>query len=198
MKNKYALLLIPLMLCLPLLQNCGPGECEEYVSTHTKYSIREDYKKKIPFTGTDTLTYISTDGDTAVLYGQGKKVYFESVQQNYGGDPKCPKTDYDDLETIIYSYKESQNKLNEIRVKCAATASLYNRSDAYVLIGNASYTASLPYMNDPNYYTDTVTINSITYSAVKISNGTNFPYSYNYQYGILRINTANKIWLKKI
>ena len=43
------------------------------------YYLSADAKSKIPYTGTDTLVFVSNTGDTARCIGQGTQVTYESV-----------------------------------------------------------------------------------------------------------------------
>jgi hypothetical protein len=67
--------LISILFLIMLIQSCtkdsepcGGNETYNYLST-------ED-KAKVPYTGTDTLVFVSNTNDTAVCIGQGKKRFY--------------------------------------------------------------------------------------------------------------------------
>ena len=198
MKIKYILLTSSAIFSLLLLQNCGPGECEPHTPTHTKYSISAADKSKIPFTGTDTLVYISTDGDTAILYGQGKKVFIDAVQKNSGGDPGCPKVNYNDFENIEFTYKGNNWNLNYIFIDINASVYAPAQTNADITIGQTKYNTYLGSLNYESKYLGSVEINSNYYLGKEIVGFANLPCLYNYKFGFLKITTANKVWLKKM
>jgi hypothetical protein len=200
---KQLLTLLPVAFCLIgmfALQNCGPkGDgCEEHETVNKYYNISADDKSKIRFTGTDTLVYISTDGDTAVLYGQGKRAFTEKVAEKWDPDPGCSTYDYDCFENIEFTYRGSHPDLNYIFFDFNAGIYSPLQANADIKIGTVLYG---PYLGALNYtpdYKDTVIINTVTYRGKKIPGKSNLPCIYNYQYGFLKIITVNKIWLKRI
>jgi hypothetical protein len=195
--------LIPVAFCvigMLVLQNCGPkGDgCEEHEPVNMYYNISADDKSKIPFTGTDTLVYISTDGDTAVLYGQGKSAFTEKVAQKWDPDPGCSTYDYNFFENIEFVYKGNHPDLNFIHVDINASVYAPKKTNADITIGVVSYSTYLGSLNYIPDYKDTVLINSFLYHGWKIVGTLNIPCVYNYQHGFLKIITVNKIWLKRI
>lgn len=200
MKIKHVLLTGSAMFGLLLLQNCGPGECDEHVPTHTEYNISSADKSKIPFTGTDTLVYISTDGDTAILYGQGKKVFMEKVAQNNAGDPRCPRIDYNYFENIEFTFTGDNPYLNRISLDISATTDAPALTILDLRINSVNLSSSFTASNYETHYKDSVTINQITYYGFKASpiGVSSFFYIYNYHYGILQIKMDNKLWFNKL
>jgi hypothetical protein len=198
--------LMPVAFCVIgmfVLQNCGPkGDgCEEHEPVNTYYNISAADKSKIPFTGTDTLVYISTDGDTAVLYGQGKSAFTEKVAQKWDPDPGCSTYDYNFFENIEFVYKGNHPDLNFIHVDINASVYAPKKTNADIIIGTLLYQTYLASLNYTPDYVDSVVINSKSYKGLMIYEGYGethfFPYIYHYQYGLLKITTS-KVWLKKI
>jgi hypothetical protein len=203
---KQLLTLLPVAFCvigMLVLQNCGPkGDgCEEHAPVNTFYNMKSFDKAKILLTGTDTLVYISTDGDTAVLYGQGKKAFTEKVAKKWDPDPGCSTYDYSYFENIEFTYRGNNPGLNYIFFDFKA--SLYAPAQTYadITIGNRLYKTYLGVINATTLYDDTVIINSKLYIGKRIYEGygetNSLPYIYHYQYGLLKITTS-KVWLKKI
>lgn len=198
--------LISVVICmvgLLVLQNCGPkGDgCEEHEPVHSYYKISDTDKSKIPFTGADTLVYISTDGDTATLYGQGRNEFTEKVAEKWNPDPACSQYDYRYFENIEFTFKGNNASLNSIFIDFNAAYTL-DQANADVVIGSVMYHTYFKALNHPLNYIDTVKINSNTYKGMMIYEGYGendfLPCIYNYQYGFLKITTLNKVWLRKI
>jgi hypothetical protein len=189
--------IIPFILLIGLLeQSCGPKEgCDDHESKNTYYKINEATKSKIPFSGTDTLVYISMDGDTATLIGQGKKSYTEKVAVKLSTDPSCPAYDYDYFEHIEFSHMGNSLGLGKIFVDITATIDpFFMFSDANIDIGDSHSKAPLETISDARNYNVEVIIDSISISGVKISINPNNFCIYNYQYGILQIVSEGKSW----
>jgi hypothetical protein len=197
--------LVPVAFCsigMFALQNCGPkGDgCEEHAPVNTYYNISNADKSKIPFSGTDTLVYFSTDGDTAVLYGQGKKAFTEKVAEKWDPDPGCSTYDYNYFENIECVYKGTHPDLNYIFIDFNASVYAPKKTNADIIIGSRTYYAYLGVIDDVSLYNDNVVINSKSYVGKNIYEGHGqytLPYLYNYQYGLLRITTS-KLWFKNI
>jgi hypothetical protein len=191
------LILLPICLIgLSFLQSCVMDTCEEHEPVSTYYSISAADKSKIPFTGTDTLVYISTDGDTAILYGQGKKVYNEKVAVDRDPDPGCTKNDYNYFENIEFTYRGDHPNLRYIFIDFNASSYGPEQTRADIVVGASSCSAYFGRLHNSNNYIDSVTINSITYSGRKIFDDANLSFIYNLQYGFLQISTSNRVWLK--
>jgi hypothetical protein len=175
--------------------------CEEHEPVSTYYSISAADKSKIPFTGTDTLVYFSSDGDTAILYGQGKKAYNEKVAVDRDHDPGCGKYDYNYFENIEFTYQGSHPDLNYFFIDFNAGIYAPIQTNADLKIGAVTYSVYLGRMNNSSNYQDSVTINSTIYLGRKLfseENEESLHCLYNYQYGFLQITTLNKVWLKQI
>jgi hypothetical protein len=83
---------------------------------HTyNYYISDDNKSKIPYTGTDTLIFISDRGDTAKLYGQGKQTYNDVTSKPSSIDPDCSNLDYTYYENIQINFVGNNPNLNQIK-----------------------------------------------------------------------------------
>lgn len=195
--------LIPVAICMVgmlLLQNCGPkGDgCEEHEPVHSYYKISEADKDKIPFTGTDTLVYISTDGETAILYGQGKKAFNEKVAEKWDPDPGCSTYDYNYFQNIEFTYRGSHPDLNYIFIDFNASVYGPAQTEADITIGEVRYSTYFGRIHNSSNYIDSVNIKSITYQGRKIFGDANLPCVYNYQFGFLQITTSNKVWLKQL
>jgi hypothetical protein len=83
-----------------IITSCSkdPGPCG---GQKTYYYLSEKDKAKVPYTGTDTLVFVSNTNDTAVCVGQGKKQFF-TVEYD-SGNPDCEPAEYY-YEAYNYKY----------------------------------------------------------------------------------------------
>jgi hypothetical protein len=64
-----------------LIHSCKrENPCENYNLKSFSFKLKEDTKKQIPYNGTETLTFIGNDNDTAILIGQEKIIIFNQVE----------------------------------------------------------------------------------------------------------------------
>ena len=90
MKTFKMLFIIPFFAFF--FQSCErKSPCTLYTSKNFKYSISENTKNQIPYSGNETLQFISNTGDTANLVGNGKRNYFSQSSKNVNGNPECPR-----------------------------------------------------------------------------------------------------------
>lgn len=176
-----------------LMQNCGPGECEPHTPIHTTYNINIADKSKIPFSGTDTLVYFNTDADTAIFLGQGKKEFIEEVPYNRGGDPGCPRIDYNYYEHIEYIFKSDHSILKEL----IFSAYVDNKKDENALMClNTIYKNNgyrLKSVNAEPLYKDSVEIKGTIYYGLTVYSGST-KFLYNWKYGFLSLYINDETW----
>jgi hypothetical protein len=101
--------LISILFLIMLMQSCtkdnepcGGNETYNYLST-------ED-KAKVPYTGTDTLVFVSNTNDTAVCIGQGKKRFY-TVKYLSVRAGECQNDAYY-YEAYNYKFKDNKNLLD--------------------------------------------------------------------------------------
>lgn len=182
------------MFLLPQLYSCQPNEsCPERETKYSQYYISEDDKSKTPFTGTDTLVYISNEGDTAILYGQGKKAFIEEVAQKTSADPGCPHYDYNYFENIEFFYKGSNPELNLIFIDFNASVYSPIQTNADFFVNSRKYSGYLGFINNNANYSDSLKLldNTIYY-------GIDAGIFYNCKYGLLRVTTDHDTWLLNV
>jgi hypothetical protein len=112
---KTKLLYSSLISLLFIIQACKRTEpdCGDLSDVITNYNIADSNKANIPYTGTDTLVFISEAGDTVTLFGQGKDAYYASVRRSIkGGD--CPRTGIENYENIKYLYNSNDTSIIQI------------------------------------------------------------------------------------
>src|SRR5688572_28831832 len=78
--------------------------CDNYPSKTYKYYVKDEYKNKYSYTGTDTLVFVNDSGDIATLYGQGKNTRMDTYSDYSTPDPDCGNMDYWQFENIITEF----------------------------------------------------------------------------------------------
>ena len=179
-----------------LFENCSKEpSCGDQSDIVNSYYISADDKSKIPFKGNDTLTYISDAGDTAILFGSGKREFIDQIRKNISGNADCPRSTVDNNETISIEYTGDNKELNKIKYK------IYGNKERTEIefTFNAHYGIYYPYyFNTIKFYTDSILVNNVLYYGLPL-NDINFNALYNYNYGFLKIQfNGGKIWLLKI
>jgi len=92
-------------LILLSLQSCSDNRCNYGANDrYINYNIPDSNKAKIPYTGTDTLIFVSDVGDTATLIGHGKNTYYKTVTRDLGFSADCPGTEYSRYENVDYEF----------------------------------------------------------------------------------------------
>jgi hypothetical protein len=74
------------------------------------YNLSDIDKAKVPYTGTDTLVFVSNTNDTAICIGQGKKQFYEKVARIVSMGDCASDTDFYEA----YNYKFSTNNFKII------------------------------------------------------------------------------------
>ena len=195
MKTKTKLLII--IGLIMLFENCTKdANCGDQSDIVNSYYISADDKSKIPFKGNDTLTYISDAGDTAILFGSGKKEFIDQIRKNISGNADCPRSTVDNNETISIEYNGSNNELNKLGFKIYGNTE--NTKIQFLI--NSFYGNTDPYyFNNTTTYSDSVRIGNKFYIGKPIVwLGIN-TLLYNFNNGFLKIQlNGGKIWLLKI
>ncbi len=182
-------------------------DCDDYYSPPTYYNISEKSKSLISFLGKDTLTYVSTNGDTAILIGKDKYKYYEYYIETTGIYPECKGPEHY-YENIRNSFKaDIKHSLNMLEYKIYIPVGYYSNGnyfaaidikvndyllfDGYILAG----------ISDSLDFNDSVSINGkLYYGLTLFGDGQDSLPSllYNPMYGILKVKfNSNEIWLKQ-
>lgn len=209
--------LLPIFLLIggtALLNNCVPKHdgCEE-TNTYQEYSISQNTLDQIPYRkdGLDTLVYISTDGDTAVLYGKGVKKSYAQNRVDENSNPDCNNYTNYKTQTVDYRYEGDQLAFN--RLVFYVYNYVFSVYDVYEV---ANYTGRVPYtvefmevtsgirdydiisMNSEQGYDDSIIVNSMPFYGKKMySKMDETVVLYNKNYGAIKVEIGSKIWIKK-
>ncbi len=191
---KTKLLYISIISLLFIIQACKRNEspCSKYTSKSYKFLLADSTKAQIPYTGNETLMFISNLGDTAILTGQGKNDYILNSTVNVGNDPACPKYDDYSFEREEYHYRSNDDAITEI------TLTINISKDKFVnfnIIVNGSNSGI--YLNEQNNHTDSILLNNKYYSGYYLYGSNKILYNENI--GVLSISINNgKIWKIKL
>ncbi|MFA6260974.1 MAG: hypothetical protein WC760_05880 [Bacteroidia bacterium] len=191
-----------------VLIGCGKDRdvCSDS-KTYT-YTIEEGTKAKVPYTGLESLVFISNTGDTAKLTGMGKSEYFKEYAYSSDLNPDCNGViDYQREEINDYTFYGPSLLIDKIVFSTkgglitAGAGGIYNgRNTDYesfqincngILV--LSFYIQPTYANDTTQYTEPVLINGKTISGRRLGSQSLL---YNYQYGILQFTDTlqHKTW----
>lgn len=159
-----------------LTQSCSKdNNCGDTSDVINNYIIEDSNKAKMPYTGTDTLVFISDKGDTATLIGQGKKTYYIIKKTNIsGGD--CEKNEINNYERVEYNFSGIDTTIKAMQIIINSTEKYLNENFIQIFINGSKYS---DYSTLQHLYS-----NKIPDDSISIFSG--------YQYGI---TMGNKIIL---
>lgn len=106
------------IIAIILLQSCDKDSspCRNS-ETNIYYNIADSNKVKIPYSGTETLVFISDQGDTATLVGQGKKTYYVTNTRNNSGNADCQWLENKNYENVDLVFIDQKNKTQNLRIR---------------------------------------------------------------------------------
>ncbi len=107
--KKIFILLLPLLSIL-IITSCKRDSSGPCGGRKTYYQLSDIDKAKVPYTGADTLIFVSNTNDTAICIGQGKKQFYEKVARIVSMGDCASDTDYYEA----YNYKFSTNNFKFI------------------------------------------------------------------------------------
>jgi hypothetical protein len=192
--SKTKLLYIAIISLLFILQACKRDtDCGDLSDVITNYNIADSNKAKIPYTGTDTLVFVSDANDTAVLIGQGKNTYYQIVTKGLSsGD--CPRTSVEKYENVDMNFEGKTTNTFAKTIQYKLFTDKENDNDEALQItynGKLTY-SQLNASNDESNYSNYI-INGNVFKGVKLINIKTFPFDtttsivFNHKYGILKI-----------
>ncbi len=192
--QKMKLFLLSILFVM-LLQSCTKdNKCSDSKDVIINYNIADSNEAKIPYTGTDTLVFISDKGDTATLIGQGKKTIYTQIIKSVNDD--CTKStiyNYENLKCIfigenkfLTNFQYCSYMDNKVQSPSLTTITLYSNGN---IIANSSY----EFLYSREIPDDSVLLSNIFYKGNYINY--NKTALFNSQLGIIKfIDLYNKLW----
>ena len=174
---------------LAIITSCSkdPGPCG---GQKTYYYLSEEDKAKIPYSGTDTLIFISDQGDTTTLVGQGKKTYYKTMTNN-AGTVDCPKMENRNYENVELVFIEQKNNSQNLKIRIFPEVLfddlILSSLDIYItntlIIGR-----SFKYIDNKSFE-DSVLVNSSYLKGVYLDSEKTI--LFNYSNGVLKYKDGN-------
>lgn len=182
---------------LALLISCKRDPCAGYSPTeYTTINLTADEQSKVPYTGYDTLYFLTNTGDTCIVRGTGKQYFYETVLEK--SEPVCPPVESRNYQAYKLHYYPLRGKLDFVIEQHSSIdfgqVLLIRLKDADgVFRVGSDRIGVIPDWND-SYYIDSLEINQKTFRTIRImeSNISRFQKDsnvyilYNKQYGILK------------
>lgn len=180
-----------------IIQACKRTEpdCGDLSDVITNYNIADSNKAKIPYTGTDTLVFISDAGDTATLIGQGKNTHYESVRSNIsGGD--CPRSSVTKYEYVDYEYNGKNLLIPYCKFSIFKFDQYGNPSTTtikFIITNNVISISNFEYINSIKVPQDSILLNNKFIDGVYMEYNSNKTL-FNFKNGILKFEYDDKKW----
>jgi hypothetical protein len=186
--------LLSILLLFMLVQSCAKeSNCGDQTTITNIYNIADSNKAKIPYTGNDTLIFISNQGDTAILIGIGRKASYITSKKSIGS-ADCPRELIEKFEKIYFEFNTNNINFNIFNCKIY-NFSIYKSTmidmqpdKIEVSINNEISYVSADLLNSSNFK-DSVLINGKYYKGTYLNGSNNI--LYNLKYGILKIKFSN-------
>jgi hypothetical protein len=194
-QSKKKLLCLAIFSLLLICSCKRETNCGDLSDVITNYNISGEDKAKIPYTGSDTLIFISDVNDTAILIGQGKNIYY-TKERNSLSSGDCPRMGEDNFENFAINFNGPNADLSILKYVFYMTKD--KRGGVYITINNNTYPESINFLNNPYYYTDSTLIENKYYKGCIINSTNKFTTLYNYQFGFLSIFVNNKTFKIKL
>jgi len=192
--QKMKLFLLSILFVM-LLQSCTKdNKCSDSKDVIINYNIADSNKAKIPYTGTDTLVFISDKGDTAALIGQGKKTIFNQIIKTVNDD--CTKSTIYNYEKMDINFIGENILFNKILYRVAKTSFDPIGLTGLEIYFNDNYRvgSTIEYVFYNMNIEDSIKINGNYISGGFIDNEKKI--LYNMQFGLLKLNFSNLTWTR--
>ena len=173
-------------------KNINCGDTNDMIYT---YNVADSNKAKIPYSGYDTLIFISDKGDTATLIGQGKKTYYTTKTTNIG-NADCPKNEIGKYENVEFVFNSTNKFVGSIKISLFKTNNVRNPTTNIL-----SFTVNNKFIDDTaiewiesiKQPQDSIFFNGGFFSGIYMDK---FNVLLNYKNGILKFKDLNdKFWV---
>lgn len=178
-------------------KNGGSSCGEEKPPKVTTYRIETPLIDRIPYSGMDTLFFVSNDSIRVMLVGQGKREFMDILSVDRDFNPDCADFEYFHHETIEFNFVGNINQLSKVSVRYTAEGTFDEK--LYIDVnGENKGLINLDHASDQTTYKDTIHINGQIYPVTGLTTKTNDTIKttyYNRYYGLMKIKFNNgKEW----
>jgi len=167
------------------------------------YNLSEEDKSKVPYTGYDTLVFVSNTNDTAVCIGQGKKQYYlRTVIPNYTIN-NCSIPSTDNYEAYNYKFSSNNSKFDiDFNIYQKYGEGIGSKTINIIYNNKYEFVLFLSQINkkSSDSYIDSIITQEVWYKDVSIT-FLNFDKSlnrlfYNQEFGIIKIQNSDstEVW----
>ena len=154
------------------------------------YNLSDIDEAKVPYTGTDTLVFVSNSNDTAICIGQGKKQFYEILSTPVANGDCDPDFDY--YEAYFYKFIDKNNLLNISMNVWLCDLYMFDVMDI-TLNSVRVYPIRTSFFYE-KYYNDSAFTNQSSYKTLRINDGLGNIIQYNIKKGVIQIQSNNKTW----
>jgi hypothetical protein len=190
------------IIAIILLQSCDDKDSSPCRNSETNiyYNIADSNKAKIPYSGTDTLVFISDQGDTATLIGQGKKTFYVTSTRNNSGNADCQWLENKNFENFEINFKNYNNFFSNVSFSIFKyndnLGSYPNTTSMKFEVDNIEIASSnIEYISSLKSFQDSILLNGKFVGGVYLGFNT-YNTLFNFEKGILKFNYDNKNWIK--
>ena len=167
MKTKTYSLPLLTLLCITAFYftSCKPNEQSPCIdASNTIVNLTAIELSKVPYTGFDTLYFLSKTGDTNIVVGGGKQYYYDTKYSTQ--PPDCPQNQTTQYQAYKINFIPTKGDLSFTLKIRKIDNSLYIISIKYPIVFDESFSSlgkrDLTYF----YYVDSLKINSINYTTI--------------------------------
>ena len=182
-----------------LLQNCKRESYCSYTSTTQHYyNLKESNKARIPYTGSDTLIFISNLGDTAILIGESNNRYY--IKHSSGlsnADCGIPEDEFN-YENVLYEYNGTNPYFHTLKLIIYKYDKILDPQfdNLDVLSDYFNNFSAFEDIDFTSQLKDSVLINGSVQYGVYLDHSSN-KVLFNYQMGVLKVtDDNNRIWIR--
>ena len=186
MKNLY--LILTLAITSLWLYSCDPNKQDACQDSYKTVNLTDFQKTRCPYSGYDTLVFVSNQNDTAYCYGKGKRTYY--ITKEEASSPDCHN--YNKNETVEYSYTSNNTKFTDkLLITIGFGGSI---SESFTIkLNNILWGEYVNTINDQTYTYPIKAFNK-SYSCKLFSNSNpEDSLFYNHTDGIVRVTFSNQL-----
>ncbi len=173
------------------LQNCAKDPCKgiDPYPPDEYHNVPEQDLSKIPYTGFDTLVYVSDSGDTAALYGHGRFEYHDEIKASKA--IHCYSSYSRLYQHLEYSFA-GNDSLNTVLYNVYMND--YDETGLYFRLNKLGVGGSTLFYNLDSQYNSSIVLNGKNIPARWVAKSY-VEFYYNYRYGFLQIKfIPGKTW----